>query len=127
MRVNTRYINSTRGTSSYIKHLVSASKYSHMCEVRGCVNACSLLIKLLLFLRVVKVDSVPAHPQLVTSQVPLLDRVHVGSPNTVYLGDSNYSYVPADGVISEWQFFVRSSGSAAFQVWRSRSDLGVRK
>ena len=57
----------------------------------------------------------------------MLKRGSVGAAVCVYLGDNDNSYIPADGVISEWQFYVRSSGSAAFQVWRRRSDLGVRK
>ena len=76
---------------------------------------------------VVQVDTVPSHPDRVTSQVPLLERGSVGAAVNVYLADSNNSYVPADGVISEWQFHVKHSGSAAFQVWRRRRDLGVRK
>ena len=75
----------------------------------------------------VQVDSVPSYPQLVTSQVPLLERWSVGSANCVYLGDNDNSYIPAYGVISEWQFHVTQSGTAAFQVWRRRGDLGVQK
>ena len=75
----------------------------------------------------VQVDSVPSYPQLVTSQVPLLGRWSAGSANCVYLGDNNNSYIPAYGFISEWQFHVKQSGRAAFQVWRRRDDLGVQK
>ena len=56
-----------------------------------------------------------------------MERGCVGDAVNVYLGDNNNSYVPVDGVISEWQFYVKYSGSAAFQVWRRRSDLGVRE
>ena len=78
-------------------------------------------------MRFVQLDTVPSHAKLATSQTPLVNRWWVGYARRVYLGDSNNSYVPADGVISEWQFYVRQSGSAAFQVWRRRSDLGVRQ
>ena len=74
-----------------------------------------------------QVDTVPAYPKVVTSQVPLMDRGHAGAAVSVYLGDNHNSYIPAYGVISEWQFYVKYSGSAAFQVWRRRSDLGVRE
>ena len=67
-------------------------------------------------------DTLPSH--LVTSHVPLFARRKVGAASNVYLGDNNNSYIPADGVVSEWQFYVKSSGSAAFQVWRRISTKG---
>ena len=93
-----------------------------------CVLCCFVVAQLSdTLVGLVQVDSVPSYPQLVTSQVPLLERGSVGSADNVYLGDNDNSYIPAYGVISEWQFHVKQSGTAAFQVWRRRDDLGVQR
>lgn len=71
-------------------------------------------------------DSIPAKPKLVTSQVGLWERSSVWWEKTVFLGDNNNSLIPADGVVSEWQFHVKHSGQGAFQVWRRQEGAEKR-
>ncbi|XP_076465381.1 uncharacterized protein LOC143297094 [Babylonia areolata] len=73
------------------------------------------------------VASVPAEPDLPTSQVPLVSRSYLPARKHAYLGDSDSFYIPAEGYVKEWQFFARHGGTGAFQVWRRREDEGERK
>ena len=74
-----------------------------------------------------QVDSVPANPDLTTSLVPLVHRPYMAGAREVYVVDSSNYFIPADGFVSKWLFYVREAGRGAFQVWRRRTDEGTRQ
>ncbi|KAL8570787.1 hypothetical protein ACOMHN_006937 [Nucella lapillus] len=72
-------------------------------------------------------SSKPAEPDMATSQVGIVARSTVGSSRNVYLGDSTNFYIPTNGYIKRWEFYVEQPGSGSLTIWRKREDKGVRK
>ena len=46
-----------------------------------------------------------------------------GTSYAVTLVDSKVNYIPEDGQVSKWQFYTKSPGSVAFQVWRRNGTI----
>ena len=65
----------------------------------------------------------PDKPLLTTAVgLDLGDRQY-GTSYAVTLVDGEVNYIPEDGQVSKWQFYTKSPGSVAFQVWRRNGTI----
>ena len=81
----------------------------------------------LLFNVTLQESSVPAGGDVATNRISLFPRPLLGYWRSLYLSDDDNLQIPTDGYLSRWQFYVKSPGSAALQVWRPRPDLGANR